>query len=201
MFRPPFTPVVVAATLLAVLLSGLLVGCTGEDGPAAPDGEDSRQQRTSEAAPQLPTTTTVGQVVGKLGKQQRQQLKARVTEVVDGWIDAAYVSGPYPRRRFEHSFPGFSAGAKDEARRDAGLMSNAAVGDWVQSVEAVARRLKLDVLATRGRAVGVTARVLLRIELRGRRLERIDRIAGRLFLTYRNQDWQVFGYDVTRAEV
>ena len=74
------------------------------------------------------------------------------------------------------------------------------VGDRVDSVTAKARRLRIDVLADRGKAAGVTARVVLLIALEGE-VRRNDRIAGRLFLGYSGKGWQVFGYDVKRGRV
>ena len=86
------------------------------------------------------------------------------------------------------------------AKRDKGLMSNAEVADRVDSVTAKARRLRIDVLADRGKAAGVTAQVVLVLDLDGE-VRRTDRIAGRLFLSTSGNGWQVFGYDVKRGRV
>ncbi len=49
------------------------------------------------------------------------------------------------------------------------------------------------------RAVGVTARFVLGMELAGE-VNRAERVAGSLFLTWQDDGWQVFGYDVQRGK-
>ena len=53
-------------------------------------------------------------------------------------------------------------------------------------------------LAVKRRAVGVTARFVLGMELAGE-VNRAERVAGSLFLTWQDGGWQVFGYDVERG--
>ena len=107
----------------------------------------SRHPATPEPAPGIPTKSTIGFVKGKLKRDRREQLRLRVTKAVDTWIDAAYVAGDYPRNDFSDAFKAFSKGAAALAKRDKGLMSNAEVGDRVDTVTAKARRLRIDVLA------------------------------------------------------
>ena len=147
-----------------------------------------------------PDHATIGFVKGRLKPDRRKQLRIGVTKAVDAWIDAAYVAGDYPRGDFSDAFKPFTKGAAALARRDKGLMSNADVGDRVDTVTAKARRLRIDVLADRGKAAGVTAQVVLLLELDGE-VQRTDRIAGRLFLGRSGSGWQVFGYDVKRGRV
>ena len=78
-------------------------------------------------------------------------------------------------------------------------MSNVEIGDRVDSVRATKRRLRVDVLAVDRRAVGITARFVLEMRLRGE-VQRKERVAGSLFLTYRSGEWTVFGYDVNRGK-
>jgi hypothetical protein len=146
-----------------------------------------------------PTTTTVVAVTGRLPADRRRRVKAAVARVVDGWLDAAYVGGTYPRSGgFRHAFPRFSSGAEDEARRDLPLTTNAGIASRIDGVDVRRRELRLDILAVRGGAVGVTARVLLVFDTTGR-LERRERIQGRLLLARRGGRWQVFGYDISRG--
>ena len=56
--------------------------------------------------------------------------------MVDGWFDAAFVGGDWPRSDLDQAYPHFSAGAARDAERDAGLMSNARYGERLDSVEA-----------------------------------------------------------------
>jgi hypothetical protein len=79
-------------------------------------------------------------------------------------------------------------------------MSNAALGDRVDSVTAKKRELSIDVLADRGRPAGVTGRFVLVLKLDGQ-VTRTDRIAGRLFLRRGHGGWKVFGYEVKRGTV
>ncbi|MEJ7834074.1 MAG: hypothetical protein WKF79_14240 [Nocardioides sp.] len=188
-------------TVLAVVLSG----CSGAD-----DGDESQSSREKSTnpgssafePPRLETKATIGNVEGRIAAERRSRVKRDVTEIVDAWLDAAYVAGDFPRTDFDDAFPGFSSGARDDARSDAGLMSNQAIGDRVESVQATKRRLRIDVLATGKKAVGVTARFVLLMDLEldsGSDAERSERVAGSLFMTWRQGGWQVFGYDVKRG--
>jgi hypothetical protein len=184
------------ATLAALALVAALGACSDEGS----DSEDAaRPAGTEEAAPGIPTTATIGKVSGRLERKSRARLRRQVTHAVDRWIDAAYVTGDYPRSDFGDAFQVFSKDAAALARRDKRLMSNAALGDRIDTVTATARKLWIDVLATQGRAVGVTGRFVLVLDLDGE-VHRTDRIAGRLFLS-QQRGWQVFGYDVKRGRV
>jgi hypothetical protein len=198
-----FTPARAVRAALATAASLVLVAgigaCSSDDG-SDPESTPESSPATTEAAPGIPTKSTIGFVKGKLKPDRRKQLRLRVTKAIDEWIDAAYVAGDYPRNDFSDAFKTFSKGAAALAKRDKGLMSNADVGDRVDTVTAKARRLRIDVLADKGKAAGVTARVVLLLQLDGE-VQRTDRIAGRLFLGYGGSAWQVFGYDVKRGRV
>jgi hypothetical protein len=183
------------AVLIALVLG--LAGCSGDD-----DEPDDEPGSTSEspAVETLPTTAQVGKVTGRLGKAPARRLAADVAAVVDRWIDGAYVAGDYPRTSFGDAFRGFSKGAARLAAQQRGVMSNAAVGDRVETVTARKRIVRVDVLSPRGEPAGVTANVNLVIRLEGK-VQRTDRIRGRLLLTPRGKSWQVFGFDIDRGEV
>jgi hypothetical protein len=188
----------VSAAGLATTTLIALAGCSGDDGnddvPAAGDAPSS----VTPAVPPLPTHTTMGVVSGKLSEQTRLHIKEKVAAVVDDWFDAAYVGGDWPRSDFGNAYPHFSTRATRDAERDAGLMSNERIADRLESVEATKRRLRIDVLAVRRKAVGVTARFVLGMKLTGE-VNRAERVAGSLFLTYQDGGWKVFGYDVQRG--
>jgi hypothetical protein len=139
----------------------------------------------------------VGKVTGKLPRPARKKLERSVTAVVDGWLDAAYVGGDYPRSDFHDAFPGFTPGARDDARHDRALMSNQSIGKRVDTVTATRRRLRIDALVVRRRPAGVTARFILGFHTSGD-LSRAFEVRGRLFLT-RNGGWRVFGYEVNKG--
>jgi hypothetical protein len=186
------------ATVTSVALVAGLGACS--DGGSESPGGDEGTSATDRAAPGIPTKASMGEVKGRLNRDRRKQLKRRVTKTVDRWIDAAYVAGDYPRTDFSDAFAIFSKDAAALAKRDRGQMSNAKVGDRVDSVTAKRRRLRIDVLAHNGAAAGVTGRFVLVLDLDGE-VRRTDRIAGNLYLTYTGKKWQVFGYDVKRGRV
>lgn len=197
MFRPARSGTQVAAVLLAATL--LVSACSGtSDEPDAPGSTDSSTDSSAPDAAPLATTSTVEKVAGRLKKSARRNVRTVATKVVDGWFDAAYVGGEYPRRDFSDAYPGFTPGAKKLAHRDRALMSNQRIGTRVETVTAVRRRVRLDVLAAHRRAVAVTARFSLVFRTTGR-VEGRTEVRGRLYLTRENGHWRVFGYDVTKG--
>ena len=185
-------------TLALVLVVGL-GGCSGDDEPDEPASGPSATS-AAPAAEEVRTRVRIGTVSGRLPPQARKRVVARAGEVVVGWAEAAYLSGDYPRRDFRDSWPGFTRDAARRARVDRALMSNQRLGERIDGVEPRLVRVRLDVLAPRGRAVGVTARVSFRFATTGE-VERDVRVRGRLFLTPTDRGWKVFGYDVTRGAV
>lgn len=196
-----------ATVLTGMVLVGviLLSGCTGDSDDT---GEGAPAESTS-AAPEVPTKVSVATVTGRLPQPARQRLADQVGAVVDGWFEAAYLGGDYPREdtaeAWADSWPGFTKGAAREARRDAALMSNRSIGADIDDVQALRRVVKLDVLAVKGKAAGVTARVRLRFETAsdGEAGPTVA-VVGRLYLSPAHPNatdpgWQVFGYDMTKG--
>ena len=182
---------VIAALVVVGLAAG---GCRGGSDE---QGEADATSSTSAAPGEVVTAASVGELAGKLPQARRDRLVGEVQQVVDGWIDAAYLAGDYPRTDFADSWPGFTAGAQAKAKRDGDLMSNRDIGGSIDGVETEKRQVKLDVLSVAKRPVGVTARVVLRFATTGDTAKDV-RVAGRLYLTKGTQGWQVFGYDVTK---
>ncbi len=188
----PGSPITLAALALALVLG--LAGCSGgDDGEPPPDNSDEGTATTTTG---IPTRVEVGEVAGRLGRKPARRVAQKVAAVVDGWLDAAYVGGDYPRSDFSDAFAVFTKDAAALAKRDRRLLSNAEVGDRVDVVTAKTRKLRIDVLAHKGTAAGVTGRFVLVLDLDGRRT---DRIAGSLYLTNTGGKWKVFGYDVKRG--
>jgi hypothetical protein len=188
---------------VGVVLAGalLLAGCTGSEDPSSSDpGEASTASAEAGEPAAVETQVSFGEITGKLGRPAREQLSADVQSVVDGWLDAAYVGGDYPRTDFADAWPGFTRGAQADAKGDADLMSNQDLGADVDGVEPVGRALRIDVLAVKRKPVGVTAHVILKFDTTGGTEERV-KVAGRLYLTREGPGWQVFGYDVTKGAV
>jgi hypothetical protein len=184
----------VALTLLSMLGA---TACTADGhSPADPASSGSPGAR---AVREVATKATIGTVTGRLTHAKRGAVRKQIAAAVDRWLDAAYIAGDYPRAGFADAFPGFTRGAESDARKDIGLMSNAAIGKKIDGVEARHRRLRIDVLAVRKHAVGVTARFLLDFDTTGK-LKESERVQGRLYMTRRHGGgWQVFGYDVSRG--
>jgi hypothetical protein len=189
---------------MASAVAGLVVvalgagACTDRDGPDEA-GSDDPTPTASPTERTVETRVSFGVLTGKLPSDARERVSAQVGEVVDGWIDAAYVDGDYPRRDFSDVWPGFTAGAQKEAHHDRALMSNEDIGDRIDGVDLYKSVVKLDVLAVKKHAVGVTARFYVGFGTTGD-LERTVRVKGRLFLTYTDHGWRVFGYDVTKGD-
>ncbi|WP_345271273.1 hypothetical protein [Nocardioides nanhaiensis] len=194
----------VTSVLAAVVL---LAGCSGgaeeSGGPETP----ATSAPAETGPPPLTTRAELASVVGRLPAADRDRLQERVVAVVDDWIDAAFTEGEYPRAADEvldGAFAGFTPVARERALRDRALMSNADLADRLDGVRATRRQVRLDVLAVRGRAVGVTARTVLELQLSGQ-VQRRDRVSADLFLTYvpgadgASGGWRVFGYDVARG--
>ncbi|KQW48377.1 hypothetical protein ASC77_06340 [Nocardioides sp. Root1257] len=182
-----------AAVVLVCLAAG---GCSGSDDQPDADGPTPTAS-SSAATPEVVTDVSIGKLAGKLPTARRAALADDVQQVVDGWIDAAYLAGDYPRTDFSDSWPGFTAGARATASRDGDLMSNRDIGASIDAVEPEKRQVVLDVLSVRKKPVGVTAHVVVRFATSGDTTKDV-RVAGRLYLTKGTHGWQVFGYDVTK---
>jgi len=200
--HPRRTPAAVLLALLLVLGTGAACstgGGTDADSPAGdPTSAGAPSRPAAEpAAPVVPTRLRTGWVTGTLEKERRKQVVADVGRIVDGWLEAAYVGGDYPRTAFGRSFPGFTAVATRTARGDRDLMSNADLGDRIDGLTVKRRAVTVDLLAVGGRARAATARVDLGFTTHG--TVRRVRVTGRVFLTRRDGRWRIFGYDVAKA--
>lgn len=197
--RPaPARRALATALVLAVTTAPGLVACSGDDGPEASGERRGGQARDgSDLGSTVRTRVEVGEVVGGLGPVKRRRVATGVARAVDRWWDAAFVDGSYPRRRYGRAFPGFTAGAGSQARRDLDQMTSHRIGERVDRVTAVRRRVVVDILATRLTARAVTARTTLDYRTRGD-ARRLWRVQGRLFLVYRD-GWKIFGYDVAQG--
>lgn len=187
----------IVATLLTLSLA--TTACSGgSDSSGATPGDGSSSTTAVEEPPPLTTTATLGQVTGKLPKAKRGAVRRQVAKVVDGWFDAAYVGGDYPRNDFAAAWSGFTPGAAVDAQGDTKLLSNADIGATIDAVEATTRDVTVDVLAVKGKAAGATARIVLRFKTSGDTQRKVV-VRGRLFLTPGAGGWQIFGYDVTKG--
>lgn len=190
-----------AVLAAAALLLGGLVGCSGGSDPAEPQsGATGSAGPSGSAAPRpVATRARAGEVMGRTRPAARRQAVRAVRRVVDGWIDAAYVDGPWPRKRVTGSFPGFTPAARRLAAGDARITTNAPVASRIDGVRATRRRLVVDMLANRRRTpVAATARLDLAYRTTGT-VQRMFHVRGRLYLTRTSDGWRVFGYQLTKG--
>lgn len=185
-------------------------GCTSADEPppeeAAPSALPSRSvgsAPTLEAKP-VPIRVTVARVAGeRLPRRQADRLERRVADVLDGYFDAAYLGGEYPRRDFSRALAGFSAGAAGRAASDRDLLTNARIGPDTEAVVARTKQARLDLLVPGKHVAGLTARfrlVFLQQPVTG--ADQRVTVKGRLMMSRKKSGrWQIFGYDVTRSSV
>jgi hypothetical protein len=187
---------VAAAACLALSVSA----CSGDtsDPSADPGDRATGASEGTDAPSPLETTATLGKITGKLPKGKRSKVRRQVARAVDAWFDAAYVGGDYPRNDFAASWPGFTTGAKARAKADKADLSNQDIGPQVDAVEAVTRKVAVDVLAVKGHPAGATARFVLRFRTQGEVQRKVE-VRGRLFLTPGHDGWRIFGYDVTKG--
>lgn len=188
---------------VAVLVLGASTGCSGgKRSGETPNAEGGEATSTTDSAPAaaepVPTKVLLGQVVGQLPGPRRRALLAQVTPVVDGWLDAAYVGGTWPRE-ISDAYPGFTAEAARQARRDQELTSNAEVSERIDGLAVTNRAVRFDVLAAGRRPVGVTARIALDYKTTGEVVSKVS-VRGRLRLTQVRDHWRVFAYDLTKGE-
>ncbi|MEP9383702.1 hypothetical protein [Nocardioides sp. KR10-350] len=181
----------VGAVLVAAAL--LLGGCGGDE-------DDKPAPKPAPSQPAVTTRTTVDHVTGRLKPKARKAIIARAGKLVDGWFDAAYVGGDYPRKAtsFTSAFPGFTGGAVAAARKNLKLMSNADIGARISGVQPLSKGVRLDVLAMKGWPVGVTARIWLSYRTSGQLVSK-QLVRGQLDLTKVKGTWKVFAFTVTKT--
>lgn len=195
----PFRSALLGAVLALSLTLGT-AGCSGDDEPGPGDGSSVPAQETDPGEEfEIDTVTTVGRVAGRLPRRDLRRLEDRVTGLVQRWFNAAFVGGDYPRSDFRDAFPGFTPGARAQAQREQRLLTNRGLGSRIDDVTPTASRIRLDVLAVHRRAVGATARFLLKFRTEGEATRRV-RVQGRLLLTRVGPRWRVFGYDVAKGD-
>jgi hypothetical protein len=182
-----------ALLLLLALAAG---GCRGSAERTAPPAPSSGESSAPAVAKPVRTRTTLGTVTGRLARKDRARVVAAAGEAVDAGFDAAYVGRPRPR--VGNAFAGFTPGARTVAHGDRAVLTNQALTGRVDTVTATRRQVRVDVLAVRGRAAGLTARFVLDLTTTGK-VERRIAVRGRLLLTPTRHGWKVFGYDVNKG--
>jgi hypothetical protein len=181
-----------AAGTIALLAA--LAACTGgSDGTTDPSSSPEAEEDSSWSA------ATFSAVSGTLDEAGQATLSEEIAEVVDGWLQGAYL-GDFPRADFAPAFESFTKGARTKALEDSALTTSSALSDRIESAEATSRELVLDVMAIGNKAIGVSADVALEFETTGT-LASTQTVNATLDLTQRRGRWSVFGYTITKGPV
>lgn len=193
-----------AVALTAVLLALTSTGCTGDEGPRstpAPSPTASEGSTATLEPRPAPARVRVTRVAGRMRPKDRDVLADNVGKVVTAYFDDAFLGGDQPRTGFRDGFATFTPDAARSARRQQRLTTNAALGPTAEAVVPRRQRAFLSVLAPKGVATGVTARVdLAYLVQRGEGADRLVTVRGRLLLTRVDSGgWKIFGYDLTRG--
>ncbi len=196
---------------LSVLVGfALLVGCTDDDEPAAPDaratlrtsgGSVTELRLAAEPAPQR---TAVRRVWGRWPDDARsartERLQRQTGQAVAQWMDRGFVDAGYPTAEFRGAFATFTPGAAAQARRQEWLTTNRTLGRRLVDVVPVRRSVGVVAFAPAGSAVGATASVVLVLRGLGESGRRSElAVTGELYLTRERGRWRIFGYDLQRS--
>ena len=192
---------VVAVTAALAALS--LTACGGDDEPAPTSEPTSGTTPTlgePSAAPTLEVEPVVkpGSIVGRLSKKDRGRVVEAVSGVAVRYLEAAYLSGDYPRTSFGDAFAVFAPGAARAARADRTLLTNVGVGKRVEEVAPAMLGVTVDLLAVDGGARAATAHVKLVFRTAGGYDKRVQ-VQGRLRLTKLDGRWKVFAYEMSKG--
>lgn len=192
-----------AGALLVVLLLTASTACTGSATPSPPPAA-SPSGTPAPAPASVPLRVQVTHLSGRLPTGRSRVLVAGVRRTLASYVDAAFLSGTYPRSDFSGAFSSsFTSGAARRAGADASLLTNRSLGRSTRSVRATRRTAYLSVLAPQGKVAGVTAAVdLVFLVDRGDRARQRVHLHGRLLLTRGAAGgWRIFGYDVSRSQI
>ncbi len=148
-----------------------------------------------------PLVVTVKSTAGTLSHDRLSSAKVSIGRVVDGWLEAAFIGGDYPRDDFTSAFARFTAGAARDAERDRALLTNVTLGPELVDVAARRRAVKLSILAAHHRPQGASARVHLTLAgVRDDGSVLNLYVSGDLYLTRtEGNTWKIFGFDLDRA--
>jgi hypothetical protein len=188
-----------AVAVVGVVLAGA-AGCDhGDDiGHGDGSGGGASSGHGEDTAP-VATVTTLHSAGKKLDGAHRERVKTGVNEAIDPWFDGAFI-GDFPRSDWSAAFTGFTKGAAADAQgRDLDLLTNAGIGDQIDSATAIRRRVRLNVFAAKGHPRGATAHFVLEFATKGEVAESMS-VHGDLYLFKEKGQWRVFGYDVDQAE-
>jgi LCP family protein required for cell wall assembly len=181
--RPNLT---ISLALSLVLATFAAAGCSSPDTPA----EKPSAGTPSSAAPHVQVAE--GVTVGRVASSARTAAVDAVGDVVERWIDAAYLDPSDDRAA---AFPGFTTRAAKLAARDRGVTTFG--GSKSVSLVPDKSSVKVDLLGTEGKARAATARIDLQLDPEGSDAGPTV-IRGRVTLVPHDGHWRIFGYELGR---
>ncbi|MFC6153790.1 hypothetical protein [Nocardioides yefusunii] len=144
----------------------------------------------------------VGKLEGYLPAARQESVVAEVGAVADGWIEQAWVAGPWPRT-VSDVWGAFTPEAARSAEADASATSAAGHAERVSAVRVARRDVTVDLLAQQGSPLGATARVALSFDVTPTTVDdgstRKVALRGRVMLTPTAGGWKIFGHDLVRG--
>ncbi|MGL5809503.1 MAG: hypothetical protein ACRCYQ_06140 [Nocardioides sp.] len=184
--------------LLCVSTVATGASCTRQTGVP---GEEVSSPAAETAAAGVVTSVAPGKVSGRLPADRRATAQRNVTKVVERYTDWAFLSGDYPRARWDYPAPAFTKSASEQLRRDRQLGTNADIGAAIDSVTPISRKVIVDLLAPRGRLSGAHARFAVTFDAGGDDGDVRYRVRGRLIVVPANGTWRVVGYNISKEKV
>ena len=193
----------VRVVLVGLVVVATQVACSAPAGVLAGEGVAPAPELAAAAAPGAvllhrprpvaPVATGSGvelhsritRIAGHLSDVRRERVTRRAGSVVAGYLDGALDGTP---DRKGHALADFTAAAGRAARADGQVLRPR------RPVEVTRARAWFAVAAPHGRPVGLTARLSVEGE------EGTPVLTGRLLMTEVDGAWQVFGYDLARAD-
>lgn len=177
------------------LVLGIVSGCSGDDG----DNDSPDPKGGGNEQPEVTIVARPGVVTGKLPQARAANVSEKVCQVVDTWLDAAYLD---PATAFAgRKHPGFTKDLTVQARKDAATTSSRSLKGTVDSMTATRKAVRVDIFSPDRKPSGATARYRLVFTTAG---EADSRYVARGVLNLspgKNHGWRVFAYDdVTLTE-
>jgi hypothetical protein len=194
--RPARSARRVAVLAVLLLVTGVLAGCVGHGGSTDRRAPEAGSSVAPATAP-LRVRAAVTRVAGRLHASARKRVAARARSLVTTYLHSAFLGAEGPPRG-TGAFPGFTPAARTMAQRDREVLTGAAYAGADRVVPRSAR-VKVNVVAPGGRAVGATAWVRLALAVTSGGHARSVDVAGRLLLTPTAHGWRIFGYDLSQS--
>ena len=167
-------------------------------------GACSKKQAGSPAASGPPTSTTpppaaflveLTGVYGDLPDGEKSKASKDAGAVVEQYLKAAFLDGPYPKTAFPQAFARFSPGAAALATSRQDVTTNSALGPEMENLRATLQTARVALYARDNLPQGATTDLVL--EAVGKHKVHGDitlRVTGDLYMVPTPQGWQIVGF-------